>query len=266
MIHAHHLPSNGKPCELCGLQGGVETLQLRVQRVEVDSLHLGRRFAELADRLSEIDSQHAEMAASTAKLFAASENRAEADALHVGRRVAALEDLLLRMTEGLDLRDDGRSDRVGRLEGRVSALERARNESPDRYDAMALLLAEPARLASSSGLTFAALRATNVARCEEVFHPVASWSPTDWGCAFVGEAGEAANKIKKLRRLDGADVYEHESAKQLVGEIAEEIADTIIYADLLAERLGIDLGAAVVKKFNQVSLECRASYFLRVGP
>lgn len=35
--------------------------------------------------------------------------------------------------------------------------------------------------------------------------------------------------------------------------IADELADLVIYADLLAERLEIDLGAAVVRKFNKVS-------------
>jgi NTP pyrophosphatase (non-canonical NTP hydrolase) len=35
--------------------------------------------------------------------------------------------------------------------------------------------------------------------------------------------------------------------------LAEEIADTVTYADLLAAHYGIDLAAAVADKFNRVS-------------
>lgn len=90
-------------------------------------------------------------------------------------------------------------------------------------------------------LSFADLRSGNLARCEDAFHPIRAWSPTDWMCAVVGEA---ANLIKKGRR--GEPVA--------VAAIATEIADAVIYLDLLAARLGIDLGAAVTSKFNVVSL------------
>lgn len=33
-------------------------------------------------------------------------------------------------------------------------------------------------------LDFKELRQTNVDRCEEVFHGVDEWSPTDWGCVL----------------------------------------------------------------------------------
>jgi hypothetical protein len=66
---------------------------------------------------------------------------------------------------------------------------------------------------------------------------------TDWACALAGETGEACNLIKKLRRGDAIDTE----------DIGKELADVVIYADLLAARLGIDLGEAVVQKFNEVS-------------
>jgi NTP pyrophosphatase (non-canonical NTP hydrolase) len=91
-------------------------------------------------------------------------------------------------------------------------------------------------------LTFEELRDVNVKRCEDVFFPLDSWTPSDWACALAGEAGEACNAVKKLNRGDGN-----------VEEVGKELADTIIYADLLAARLGIDLAAAVVEKFNEVS-------------
>lgn len=92
-------------------------------------------------------------------------------------------------------------------------------------------------------LSFNELRKANVARCEDAFHPVDSWSPTDWGCAMGGECGEALNLVKKARRGE----------KIPVEDIGKELADIVAYADLLAERLGIDLGRAVRDKFNEVS-------------
>lgn len=113
-------------------------------------------------------------------------------------------------------------------------------------------------------MRFDELRAANVNRCEEVFHQLNEWSPTDWACAMGGECGEALNKVKKLRRLDGADASldTPEARAKLIAEVAEEIADTVIYADLLAARLGIDLGAAVRAKFNEVSAKRGATVFL----
>lgn len=106
-------------------------------------------------------------------------------------------------------------------------------------------------------LTFQELHDQNEARCEEVFHPINNWSLTDWATALGGETGEALNVIKKLRRLDDADIklrgtkYE----VQLYDDLAYELADIVIYADLLATRAGINLGNAVKEKFNQVSLK-----------
>lgn len=111
-------------------------------------------------------------------------------------------------------------------------------------------------------LSFKNLREKNIKRCEDVFHPVDSWSPTDWATAMAGECGEACNEIKKLRRLDGADksIDTPFNRQELKRKTANELADLIIYADLLAARLGIDLGQAVVDKFNEVS-EKRGSLF-----
>lgn len=104
-------------------------------------------------------------------------------------------------------------------------------------------------------LKFRELRAANWKRCESVFHPVKDWSPTDWATAMAGECGEACNFVKKLRRLDGADASLDSEAQRyaLTEAIAKELADLVTYADLLAARLGIDLGAAVVDKFNEIS-------------
>ena len=104
-------------------------------------------------------------------------------------------------------------------------------------------------------LSFKRLRDHNVRRCNEAFRPLEDWSPTDWGCAMAGETGEACNLLKKMRR--GEDVP--------LDHVAAELADVVTYADLLAARLGIDLGAAVVKKFDIVSRMKGSDIFLGDG-
>lgn len=95
----------------------------------------------------------------------------------------------------------------------------------------------------SETLTFEHLAVVNRQRCEESYFPVDHWSPTDWGCALAGEVGELCNLLKKRRRGDVVSLE----------DVADEMADVAIYLDLLATRHGIDLGAAVVSKFNRTS-------------
>jgi NTP pyrophosphatase (non-canonical NTP hydrolase) len=113
------------------------------------------------------------------------------------------------------------------------------------------------------GLTFDELREANVRRHTTRWHPqpgrwrrlvdhlmrrlgyapVKDWSPLEWSAAVAGEVGEACNLIKKLRRGEAIPPR----------DIAYELADAVIYIDLLAECLGIDLGGAIREKFNIVS-------------
>lgn len=99
------------------------------------------------------------------------------------------------------------------------------------------------------------LREANVRRCEEVYHPCSSWSPTDWACALAGEVGEVCNAVKKLRRLDDGTntAKDPQTEAAAIIAIGAELADTIIYADLLAARLGLDLSSEIQRKFNEVS-------------
>lgn len=64
--------------------------------------------------------------------------------------------------------------------------------------------------------------------------------------AAAGELGELANLVKKVRRGD-------KSLAEARGAIGKEIADTITYLSLLATFHGINLEAAVIQKFNEVS-------------
>lgn len=64
-----------------------------------------------------------------------------------------------------------------------------------------------------------------------------------------GEVGEALNEAKKLVREANGWPGSRSSKEKL----AEELADVVICADLLAMTAGVDLGEAVRAKFNATS-------------
>ncbi len=103
-------------------------------------------------------------------------------------------------------------------------------------------------------LTFHLLRTTNLIRCARWHRGgVEEWSLSDWMTAVAGEMGEAANVVKKLNRVRDGLVGNDKSADALRDQLADEIADTAIYLDLLAARAGVDLAEAIARKFNRTS-------------
>lgn len=103
---------------------------------------------------------------------------------------------------------------------------------------------------ANRGLHVARLSDANGRRCSEVYEPIDSRLASFWSNAFAGEAGEAANKVKKMERIT-LDPAEYPLTERLA--IAEEVADTVIYGDLLCQRLGVSLASAIQRKFNRVS-------------
>lgn len=99
------------------------------------------------------------------------------------------------------------------------------------------------------------LRAFNIARVPFFGHSLNGWNALEWAAAACGECGEVANVAKKIKRIeDGCNVNTAgKTREQLVADLADEIADTIIYLDLLAASEDIDLSAAIVRKFDEVS-------------
>jgi NTP pyrophosphatase (non-canonical NTP hydrolase) len=105
-------------------------------------------------------------------------------------------------------------------------------------------------------ISFSDLRAANVARLPlfknalgEPAHTEpdgSDWSDSDWIMAVTGELGELANLRKKVLRGDL-------TMEQAMPELADELADVATYLDILAMRMGVDLGEAVRSKFNRVS-------------
>lgn len=108
-------------------------------------------------------------------------------------------------------------------------------------------------------LTFKQLSTVNAERAAR-WHPdfpgTGSWTLADWSNAVCGEAGEMANVVKKIRRVETgvAPGPDDPPVEQLWDMLADEIADTIIYLDLLATVAGLNVGAAVARKFNRVSI------------
>lgn len=106
-----------------------------------------------------------------------------------------------------------------------------------------------------SALTFAEVAAVNASRRDRWHNPdTDAWTGADWSNAMCGEAGEAANVVKKLRRHEtGTSPADDPTEAALLGMLGLEIADVILYAFLLADHYGIDVEEAVVRKFNVVS-------------
>jgi NTP pyrophosphatase (non-canonical NTP hydrolase) len=98
------------------------------------------------------------------------------------------------------------------------------------------------------------LREQNLTRCNR-WHPggIVEWSLSDWAVAAAGEMGEACNVVKKLNRERDGLVGNAKSGDDLRKDLADEIADVIIYLDIMASHAGIDMGEAIRSKFNRTS-------------
>lgn len=122
-----------------------------------------------------------------------------------------------------------------------------------------------------SPLTFDQVRTASRTRCNETFHPVAEWEPSAWGNAMAGEFGEVAQELLEIQtlqlqffsKLRACDTIKKQmrqiqgdaSFQDLSKKLGLELADVVLYADLLAEKMGINLGEAIRQKFNEVSVK-----------
>lgn len=120
----------------------------------------------------------------------------------------------------------------------------------------------------TDGLTFNTLRSANLERVVQfrdakgrLSHPkkkggLNNWTPADWLTAVVGELGELANVLKKVKRGD----FTLEEKRR---EIEDELADVQTYLDLLAASVQVDLGTATISKFNRVSKRVGSNILIR---
>lgn len=107
----------------------------------------------------------------------------------------------------------------------------------------------------SYDLTLERVSRTNHERCLE-WHPggLSDWSLLEWAGAMCGEAGEAANEAKKIKRVDdGIKGSNVETRDALIAKLRKEIGDTYLYLDLLAQAAGLTLEDCVVDAFNRTS-------------
>lgn len=115
-------------------------------------------------------------------------------------------------------------------------------------------------------LSLQELQSTNLDRCQK-WHSngITDWSALEWAGAMCGEAGEAANVAKKMKRIEsgafgnahsdhviGTDTPDDEY-DLLIEELGNECADTLLYMCLLCSRHSIDLATAVRQRFNRKS-------------
>lgn len=93
----------------------------------------------------------------------------------------------------------------------------------------------------------ARLHQANPERCKAFGHTVHDMGLAFWSTAVAGEAGEMCNFIKKRLRGDVIEDFH--------GKVGREIADQIIYLDLLCNYLHINMEEYIIIKFNEVSAE-----------
>lgn len=98
-------------------------------------------------------------------------------------------------------------------------------------------------------MIFTNLRDANIARQAE-WDRDSQISLSYRGNELAGETGEACNEIKKIER-ERLGIRGSRTTRE---KLAEELADVIICADLIAMAEEIDLDAAVAAKFNKTSI------------
>lgn len=95
---------------------------------------------------------------------------------------------------------------------------------------------------------YSTLRSANEDR-QQQWDPEAKIDLSFRGNELAGEVGEACNVIKKLERMR----LGIRGSKVTKENLAQELADVVICADLIAMECGIDLMKAVEDKFNATS-------------
>lgn len=98
-------------------------------------------------------------------------------------------------------------------------------------------------------MTFDSLAKAN-SECAKQWNPAGTPVPLIFSLVeLAGEAGEACNIGKKIARTELGLAGGVTDIQPLI----DELADVVICADLVARKLGINLGAAVARKFNETS-------------
>lgn len=105
---------------------------------------------------------------------------------------------------------------------------------------------------NNHSLTFGELREGNLAR-QAYWGGSENWTLADWSNAMAGEAGEACNVVKKIRRVELGTTGNKKPTEQYYDQLETEIGDVLIYLDLLAAKAGLNLANCVWRSFNEKS-------------
>lgn len=110
------------------------------------------------------------------------------------------------------------------------------------------------------------LRSVNTLRSKQEFNiDPCTWQGLLHNCVGLSEeVGEVNGVIKKADRKKRMTSKKRSNKyrNKKVKDLGEEIADVIIYLDLVAAHFNIDLEKELVNKFNKVSNELGSSCFL----
>jgi NTP pyrophosphatase (non-canonical NTP hydrolase) len=109
--------------------------------------------------------------------------------------------------------------------------------------------------------TFSTLRDANRERHKEWFKDK-EVSLLFRATELAGEVGELCNVIKKLER----ERLGVKGSKATLEQVADELADVVISADLLGMQFGINIGEAIERKFNATSTKYRLKTKLQFTP
>lgn len=92
------------------------------------------------------------------------------------------------------------------------------------------------------------------------WHARDTWSLAEWTNAMAGETGEACNISKKILRLENElpnkeAGLDKNNLEELKLNLANEVADSIIYGLLIMSKLGVDASTVIADVFDQKSIE-----------
>lgn len=238
--------------------------EVTLGRTGIDEV-LGLLFAARAERdalredvAREIGLRDSEGSDYSARLVKATEEREAAMA-----RLAALEAETVRMKAAVHLPAQAAELRV-KVETLRERVRQARRDDclslgaletiESMLDAILRLVpvahsdAQGGTTAAPQSLTLRALRNANERRQRE-WDKAGGIDASYRGNELAGEVGEACNVIKKLER----ERLGIRGSRATVAQLAEELADVVICVDLIAQHYEVDLGEAVVAKFNATS-------------
>lgn len=92
------------------------------------------------------------------------------------------------------------------------------------------------------------------------WHRGGDWSLLEWCGAMGGEAGEAANIAKKIKRINDS-LPNIQAGTKVTDEpllrlkLAREVADTQIYGFIIQSRLGVSAASMIAQVFDEKSIE-----------